>query len=104
MTIFVCKMCGRSLRQDEKPNWCYFDRCDSIENISDEDAVKMGLSIPEGERFEFPGDVRWDPDTGETARIDLIPKYKESGWPDSLAPIGKTLHQFQNAIMARVRQ
>jgi hypothetical protein len=88
VTIFVCKMCGRSLRQDEKPNWCYFDRCDSIENISDEDAVKMGLSIPEGERFEFPGDVRWDPDSGR---------------PMDAGP-GDTLREFQRAVMAEVRQ
>jgi len=85
---WVCKQCGRSIRQENKPFCCYFDRMDVIENISDEDAVKMGLSIPEGERFEFPGDVKWDPDTGRPMDTGT----------------GATLHQFQNAIMARVRQ
>lgn len=101
---WICKGCGRSIRQEHRPMCCYFDRWDGIENISDEDAVKMGLSIPKGERFEFPGDVRWDPDTGKPAKIDLIPQYSESGWPESLVPIGRTLHQFQRAVMAKVRQ
>jgi hypothetical protein len=47
MVFFVCKMCGRSVRAPNKPNFCYHDRMNSIENISDEDAVKMGL-------FTFP--------------------------------------------------
>jgi len=85
---WVCKMCGRSIRQEERPMCCYHDRMDSIENISDEDAVKMGLSIPEGERFEFPGDVRWDPDTGR---------------PMDAGP-GATLREFQRAVMGWVRQ
>jgi hypothetical protein len=85
---WVCKMCGRAVRQEDKPNYCYFDRMNSIENISDEDAVKMGLDIPEGGCFEFPGDVRWDPDTGK---------------PMTAGGEG-TLRQFQNAVMARVRQ
>ena len=86
MTYWVCKMCGRSGRFEEKPMCCYFDRMDSIENISDEDAVKMGLSIPEGETFEFPGDVRWDPFSG----VPMVAN-------------GKTLRQFQNAVMVEVR-
>ena len=85
-TIFVCKMCGRSMRAEKKPNWCYADRMDSIENISDEDAVEMGLDIPEGETFEFPGDIKWDPVTG-----------------NPMIAGGRTLRQFQNAIMVEVR-
>jgi len=69
-----------------KPNWCYFDRMDAIENISDEDAVKMGLDIPVGETFEFPGDVRWDPVTGRPMSAE-----------------GRMLKQFQNAVMVGVR-
>ena len=84
---WVCKMCGRSIRQEQKPMCCYFDRMDAIEDISDEDAVKMGLNIPEGERFEFPGDVQWDPITGVTAT----------------ATEGPTLKNFQRSIMERVR-
>lgn len=84
--IYVCKMCGRAQRAEEKPNHCYFDRMDAIENIGDEDAVKMGLSIPEGETFEFPGDVRWDPVTGQP-----------------MVAGGRTLKQFQDAIMVEVR-
>lgn len=84
--FWVCKACGRSLRQDEKPNWCYFDRGDSIENISDEDAKKMGLSIPGCDIFEFPGDVRWDPNTGK--KLELTD--------------GRTLMEFQAATMLKV--
>lgn len=92
MTYWVCKMCGRSMRQDEKPNWCYFDRSESIENISDEDAVKMGLNIPEGERFEFPGDVRWDPDRG----VAVVPPN------EYVVGYFYTLKDWQQWIMKRV--
>ena len=85
-TIFFCKMCGRTMRADEKPNFCSFDRVDHIENVSDEDAVKMGVNIPEGETYEFPGDVRWEPFTGNV-----------------VAPVdGYTLQQFQREVMERV--
>jgi hypothetical protein len=90
---WVCKMCGRAVRQEDKPNYCYFDRMNSIENISDEDAVKMGLDIPEGGCFEFPGDVRWDPDTGDPA-----------GMVNLLGKKLRTLEDFQRSVMARVRQ
>ena len=86
---WVCKMCGRSIRQEEKPMCCYYDRMDYIENISDEDAVKMGLDIPAGERFEFPGDVRWDPDTGKPYRLSEF-LYEQN-----------TLQDWQYAIMER---
>ena len=85
---WVCKQCGRSMRSDEKPVFCYHDRCDSIENISDEDAVKMGLNIPEGKMFEFVRDVKWDPFTGGKI-INGIP--------------GKSLKDFQREIMEMVR-
>ncbi len=102
---YVCKMCGRSMRSEEKPNWCYFDRSDSIEGISDEDAVKMGLDIPDGETFEFPGDVRWDPDSGEgriePRFIDLRVGLRQL--PHGGIVSGKTLAQFQDKIMAEVR-
>ena len=86
MTYWVCKQCGRSMKAEAKPNHCYFDRMDAIENISDEDAVKMGLNIPEGKTFEFPGDLRWDPFLGKP-----------------MVSNGKTLRQFQNAVMVEVR-
>jgi len=47
----------------------------------------MGLDIPEGETFEFPGDVRWNPVSGVTAT----------------ATEGSTLRQFQSAVMVEVR-
>ena len=100
--VYVCKMCGRSMRAEEKPACCYFDHMDAIENISDEDAVKMGLNIPEGEIFEFPGDVRWDPVTGEPATVTLKKIETGSGWP-KLVVEGRTLRQFQDAIMVEVR-
>jgi hypothetical protein len=84
--IFFCKMCGRAARFNKKPNWCYFDRYDSIENVSDEDAVRMGIRIPQHSPYEFPGDVRWHPMTGEP----------------SFSPGEGTLKEFQLKIMERV--
>jgi len=83
----VCKACGRGLRTDEKPNFCYADRMDHLENISDEDSAKMGLHVPRG-TFEFPGDVRWDPITGE-------PTVPEVG--------GRTMAEWQDEIMEKMR-
>jgi len=109
MTIFVCKTCGRSLKAEEKPNFCYFDRTTAIENISDEDAVKMGLfSTTSGAVlnrpyastvklvqltvliFEFFGDVKYDPFTGEKVEIALL------SYP--------TLVKFQENIMRKVTE
>lgn len=87
MTIYFCKMCGRTGRFNERPNFCYFDRIDHLENVSDEDAVKMGLNIPDDSPYEFPGDVRWDPMTGKR----LLVPYDN-----------RTLQQFQRDIMERV--
>jgi len=86
--IYFCKMCGRAGRFDEKPNYCYADRCDSIENVSDEDAVKMGVNIPEGKTFEFIADAKWDPFTGDTV--------------DNPSP-GRSLKDFQREIMEMVQ-
>jgi len=87
-TIYFCKMCGRTGRFDEKPNFCYFDRVDHLENVSDEDAVKMGVNIPDDSPYEFPGDVRWQPFTGKP--ITNVPKD------------GYTLQKFQREVMERV--
>lgn len=86
MTTWFCKQCGRTSRFDKKPNHCYFDRIDHIENVSDEDAVKMGVNIPKGDAFEFPGDVRWNPFSGE-------PTFQMGGYG---------LRQFQRDVMERV--
>jgi len=43
MINWVCKTCGRAIKSETKPNFCYFDRTTSIENISDGDSIKMGL-------------------------------------------------------------
>ena len=83
--IFFCKQCGRAQRAETKPNWCYFDRSDSIENVSDGDAKKMGLL--DFDRFEFPGDVVWDPFTGKR-----MPGLE-----------GGTLRDFQRQVMGGVR-
>jgi len=85
--LWFCKMCGRGLDAKEKPNFCYFDRVDHIENVSDEDAVKMGLNIPDDSPYEFPGDVRWDPSTGKRLMVPYD---------------ARTLQQFQRDIMERV--
>ena len=95
MTIYTCKMCGRGLKAESKPNFCYYDRMSSIENISDEDAVKMGLfSATKGEErdgivYEFSGDIKYHPFTG-----DLITELGFCG--------GQRLTDFQNAIMRKV--
>jgi len=86
MTIYFCKQCGRTGRFNEKPNHCYFCHIDHIENVSDEDAVRMGVNIPDGSPYEFPGDVRFHPMSGEP-----------------VSPFdGYTLRQFQRDMMERV--
>jgi len=87
VTYFICKACGRSMKADAKPNYCYADRMDYYENISDEDALKMGLDIPDGEIFEFPGDIKWNPISGKPCQ-----------------GAGRTLHDFQRETMVRVLQ
>lgn len=98
--IYVCKMCGRAMQTNAKPQFCYFDRMDSIENISDEDASKMALFLfptkavslmyPDGIelRIEFPGDFNYDPFTGDSVG-------------DKLG--GFTLPELQATIMRDVR-
>ena len=98
---WLCKMCGRSLRAEESPNFCYFDRSDLIENISDEDAVKMGLfQFHDGEygdaEFvpEFELDVKFDPFTGSSELITL----------DTAKTDIFKLSDFQDRIMEGVRK
>lgn len=86
--LYFCKQCGRVARFNEKPNYCYADRCDSIENVSDEDAVKMGVNIPDGKTFEFIRDAKWDPFTGGKI-INCVP--------------GRSLKDFQREIMEMVQ-
>ena len=101
---WVCKQCGRSMRSEEKPNHCYFCRIDHLENVSDEDAVKMGVT--EGTQIhlhpdqkpcqvEFEGDVEWDPWTGE--KVMIIGSNVAEGNVHK-----HTLRQFQRDIMERV--
>ncbi len=90
-TFYVCKMCGRGIRAEEHPKFCYYDRMNSIENISDEDAQKMGLNIPLlpdeiGLMLEFPGDLRYNPFTGN----ELV-DYR-----------GLTLSEFQDVLLKEV--
>lgn len=99
MTIYVCKSCGRAIQSDYQPNYCYADRMDTLENISDEDAARMGLFSAghthrkdRGFTVEFEDDVRWHPFTGDA--ILPTPCYE--------APC--TLTAFQDALMKRVHQ
>lgn len=68
---YCCKTCGRAIRSKQKPIFCYADRTPNLENISDEDSVKMGLFVDYpgyeiGELlFEFPGDIKYHPFTGQ---------------------------------------
>lgn len=76
MRFWVCKTCGRALRADCRPNYCYADRMDHIEEINAEDAVRMELFGLVGFQrrgafvFEFPGDIKFHPVTG-----DHMPSY-----------------------------
>lgn len=97
MTVWVCKTCGRALKAAQKPNYCYADLTTSIENISDEDSIKMGLfKFPEkakeiffGEKMiiEFPGDFKYNPVLGEIA------------FPYT----GYTLSELQDSIMKQLK-
>jgi len=93
LIIYVCKTCGRALKSDNKPEFCYYDRCATIENISDEDAIKMTLfTIYEGVNinnviYEFPGDIRFNPFTGE----------------DETQHFGGKLTQLQDYILDKIR-
>lgn len=103
MTIYVCKSCGRAMKANEKPNYCYADRMDAIENISDEDAVKMRLFsdtqvfVSKDIVFEFPFDVRFDPFTGEKfdmSKWEALTYYPEKGYA--------SLSEFQRRRMEEV--
>ncbi|MEN6445575.1 MAG: hypothetical protein ABFC98_05965 [Candidatus Cloacimonas sp.] len=101
MTVYVCKSCGRAVRAEEKPNFCYADRMDSIENISDEDAVKMGIfQTPETSRwdfgilYEFPLDIRFHPMTGEEIKPNFIYDSNKGFY---------SLSELQDSIMEKVR-
>ena len=97
---YVCKVCGRAIKSEIPPLCCYFDKCHSLENISDEDAIKMGLfsstpgvEIDVGDQhviFEFFYDARYDPFIG--SRLYVVPP----------APNGQSLAEFQNQIMQGV--
>jgi len=97
MIYFCCKTCGRAIRSPEKPNFCYADRTTSIENISDEDSIKMQLFSSDGQEIflfdgktveiEFPGDIRYDPFNGN----------------DFIVEEGFTLSEYQDEIMKKVR-
>jgi len=97
---WVCKTCGRAIKSETKPSFCYFDRTTSLENISDEDSIKMGLfQLSKGRTmtfsdephwtitFEFPGDFKYHPFTGEKASAMLL---------------GDKLIDFQDRIMQAV--
>ena len=100
---WVCKTCGRAVRSFEKPSFCYYDRTMAIENISDVDSVKMGLfseakgveiALPTQDMlFEFIGDVRYNPLTGEELNLHF---------PTTLSTGITSLKEFQNKIMEKV--
>jgi len=93
MEIFLCKMCGRTLKSEKRPNFCYADRMDGesngIEGIDFERARQMGIDetfLQSDEMFEFPGDIRFDPFTGKECFV--------TG--------GRTLDEFQYKIMMKL--
>ncbi len=83
---YICKICGRAMKLEGNPKYCYYDRADSIENISDEDSKKFQIQIKEDYeldsiQFEFPGDLRWHPINGKAIKPiiggDTLTKYQE---------------------------
>jgi hypothetical protein len=110
MIIFCCKMCGRAVKAEKKPNFCYYDRMDQIENISDDDAVKMGLfSTTEGIKvvldrkgliIEFIKDLQYSPITGEHLKdieFSLFSDIVIGSVKD-----GQSLTEFQEGVMRKV--
>ena len=91
--IYICKMCGRAMRCEVEPTYCYFDRMDNsqamgLENVTDENATLMEITpqfinSPD-EIFEFPGDVRYDPMAGTPIKGE-----------------GFTLTEFQDRVLER---
>jgi hypothetical protein len=107
MQIWVCKMCGRSMIVKKQPTFCYFDRMDTLEQISKKDSEKMGLFLGKAEQMmddlqdenvlpfipEFGGDVNYDPFTGKDTKDSLFSFLKK----------GKsTLHNYQDAVMRSI--
>ena len=100
MITYCCKTCGRAIKAEEKPTFCYFDRTINYENISDEDAIKMGLfSTTKGTylidheknqsfTIEFDKDLIYNPFTGEKAKEVINPEH--------------SLRDFQKHIMRKV--
>ncbi len=94
---FVCKTCGRGLASSHQPAYCYADRMDTMEEVSENDFRDMGLFKGimvaldrEGSHaYEFPGDVQYNPFTGEEE------KARSRGY---------TLDDFQAHVMEMVRE
>jgi len=95
VTVYICKSCGRGVAMQGKPDYCYADRMDTMENLSDNDAEKMGVfSIggtfaEDGISYEFPRDVRFHPVTGEALRF--------------VVPDRSSLTDLQDKVMEGVR-
>lgn len=84
---WVCKICGRAMKAEKAPVFCYYDGLDQIENIGDEDAEqKMKLLPVAAYAYEFPGDVRYDPYSGR--------EFSSVG--------GFTLSEYQDQVMEEV--
>ena len=93
---FVCKTCGRGLASSHQPAYCYADRMDTMEEVSENDFRDMGLFkgivvalVKDDHVYEFPGDVQYNPFTGEEE------KARSRGY---------TLDDFQAHVMEMVRE
>jgi hypothetical protein len=105
-------MCGRAMIVSKKPQFCYFDRMDSIEQISADDSVKMGLfgggakqmleDIKDMEGIkpfipEFRSDVVFDPFTGQKNQDSLFKLLDMAGKKFGL-------HEYQRKVMEKVTE
>jgi hypothetical protein len=78
------------------PAYCYADRMDTMEEVSEDDFRKMGLfkglMVVLGTQdhvYEFPGDVQYNPFTGEE---------------EEARSRGYTLDDFQAKVMEMVHE
>lgn len=97
--VYICKGCGRAIRTKTPPKYCYFDRLDHLENISDEDAIKMGLfsfgigMYIDDSLIEFPKDFKYSPSTGEA---------ESKGFTEMFLKESETLSKYQDVLFAKV--
>ena len=65
MDVYICKICGRTIRTDKEPKYCYADGISNYEKITEHEVEMIGAYFETESEYEFPGDVKYDPYTRE---------------------------------------